>query len=54
MVHVISQKIIKSIWVEISDEQLQYFGVNIPLIAAEKIALKKVKVNIDREKVDLR
>lgn len=43
----------KAIWVSISEEQLQYFGINIPLIAAEKITLKKVMVNQVGEKINL-
>jgi SAM-dependent methyltransferase len=44
----------KAIWVSISEEQLRYFGINIPLIAAEKITLRKVLVTLVGEKISLR
>lgn len=44
----------KAIWVSTSKERLQYFGINIPLIAAEKITLKKVLVSQVGEKINLK
>ena len=41
------------IWISISKEELYKLGINIPLIAAEKLSLRKVSVKVDGEKIDL-
>jgi len=45
----------KAIWLEVSEEQLQNYGLTIPLISAERITLRKIKVtgNNKGEKVIL-
>ena len=43
----------KAVWVDISNDQLKKNGICIPLIAAEKITLKKVIVKSSGERINL-
>jgi len=42
-----------AIWVNVSQEQFEKEGINIPLISGEKITLKKVNVKVKHNKINL-